>query len=121
MKRLSDQLATLSVQARQVEDRVAAVQSQAQERLDAYRVQVREEAQQALDQVRRSFTEAQEQARSNLASIQAKVSSDVERLREKAAQAKQGFDARRAAFEADAAGWTPDRLIARLLAELPVP
>jgi dsDNA-specific endonuclease/ATPase MutS2 len=96
MKPLSQKLADLSVQAKNAEDRVAKVQTEASGRIEEQREFVRQEAEQALGKVKQRFDEAKGEARNRFEALQTKANADFEQIRQKASETKGKFEAWRA-------------------------
>lgn len=101
MKPLSEQLAELSVQAKNIEDRARRAQSEAKERLGEKRSQLQQETSAALDKVSQGLARVNADAQTRARQLKAKVESDVEQLKQRAAETGQKFEAWQAGNYAD--------------------
>ena len=93
MKPLSQNLAELSVQAKNAEDRVSKAQTEGRERIEHQREHVRQEAEQALGKVKQRFDEAKGEARTRFDALRGKVNADFEQMRQHASETKGKFEA----------------------------
>jgi len=99
--RLSEQLATLSVHAKNAEDAVSAAQKETHDKLVARRAQARDSASAAVEKVKQSIKSVGNNATRNWDAVQAKISADIDALKDHVAQHKQERDAKRAERRAE--------------------
>jgi hypothetical protein len=95
-KRLSQQLADLSVRAKNAEDAVAATEKEAHEKLDARKEQARAAAAKATEKVNQEIKSAGDTAVRNWTAIRTKIAADIDALKAGAARAKHDLDAKHA-------------------------
>ncbi len=81
MKPLDQQLADLSVRAKQTEDAFAAARKETRDTVMARREKARTDAAALADRVNRDISAAGDSAAGKWSALQAKVSSDIERLK----------------------------------------
>jgi hypothetical protein len=93
MQSLSQDLARLSAQAKQAEDRVAKAKSETKERLEAQRDEAHRDAEAALDQVKQDISRASEGTKTSAQQLRAKVDSDMQRMKDDASARKGKFEA----------------------------
>jgi hypothetical protein len=101
VKRLSEQLATLSVHAKNAEDAVSAAQKETQEKIAARRAAARDSATAAVEKVKQSIKSVGNKASRNWDAVQAKITSDIDALKDRVAQHKQERDVKRAEKRAE--------------------
>jgi chromosome segregation ATPase len=104
-KRLSEQLADLSVHAREAEDAVAAAQKETHDRILARWEQARADATATTEKVNQQIQSAGDNAAKGWNARKAKIAADMEALKTKVARKKHELDARRAENEADGLEW----------------
>jgi hypothetical protein len=104
-KKLSEQLADLSVRAKNTEDAVAAAQKEAHDKIAARKEQARVAATAAVEKVNQEIKTAGNSAARDWNSVKAKVASDMATLKAKASRVKHDFDAERAEDRADEMEW----------------
>jgi hypothetical protein len=97
MKPLSEQLADLSVRAKNAEDAAAAAQKEAHDKVVARVAQAQVGAEQAIQKVNQNITSAGDTASSKWNGLKAKIAADMDDLKSKAAQRKHDLDVKRAA------------------------
>src|SRR6516225_6591099 len=100
-KRLSEQLADLSVRAKSTEEAVDAAAKEAHEKLMARKEQARAAAQKALEKLSEAIKSAAESAPRDWASVKAKIAADLKALQADVAVRKREFDIKRAESHAD--------------------
>jgi hypothetical protein len=105
MARLSEQLADLSVRAKNAEDAAAAAQKEAHDKIVARKQQARAAATTAVEKVSREIKSAGDNATRNWNAVQAKVAGDMTALKADVAQAKHDFDVKRTESRADRLEW----------------
>jgi hypothetical protein len=99
--RLSEQLADLSVRAKNVEDTAAAAQEEAHEKLVVRKDQARAAATSAMENVDRQVKSVKDAASRSWSAAQAKINADMAALRADAEAAKHDRKVRRADRNAD--------------------
>jgi hypothetical protein len=104
-KRLSEQLADLSVRAKKAEDTVDAAQKEAHDRIVARREEARAAATSATEKVKQDIQSAADTATRNWTAIKAKVAADINALKADVAQARHERDVKRAESQADRLEW----------------
>jgi hypothetical protein len=104
-KRLSEQLADLSVRAKSVEDAFAAAQKEAHTKLEARRDQARAAAKTAIERVDREIQAAAGSAARDLTAVKAKVSADLNALKADVHRAKHKLDIKVAEKRAEDLEW----------------
>jgi hypothetical protein len=104
-KKLSEQLADLSVRAKNTEDSVAAAEKEAHDKIAARKEQARIAATAAVEKVNQEIKSAGNSAARDWNSVKAKVAADMATLKAKATRAKHDFDAGRAEDRADEMEW----------------
>ena len=97
MKRLSEQLANLSVRAKQAEDAAAAAQKEAHEKVVASVAQAQANAEQAVQKVNQNIKSASDTASAKWNGMKAKITADMDDLKSKVAQRKHDSTVKRAA------------------------
>ena len=101
MKPLSQQLAELSVQAKNAENSITKAQTEAKERLQQKREQARQQTEHALEVVNQQFQQLTGDARTRFEATKFKVNSDFEQLKQRARESKQKLEAWQAANYAE--------------------
>ena len=104
-KRLSQQLADLSVRAKNAEDAVAAAEKEAHEKLDARKEQARAAAVKATEKVNQEIKSIGDTAVRNWTAIRTKIAADIDALKAGAATAKHDLDAKHAESHAGRLEW----------------
>src|SRR5215467_6117739 len=98
-KRLSQQLADLSVRAKNAEDAVAAAEKEARKE------QARTAAKDATEKVKQEIKSAGDTAARNWTAVRTKVAADIDALKAGVAKAKHDLDARQAESHAERLEW----------------
>jgi hypothetical protein len=104
-KPLSEQLADLSVRAKNAEDAVAAAQKEAHDKVVARKEQARAAATAAVEKVNQEIKSTSDTAAKNWSAVKAKVAADMNSLKANVAQAKHGLGAKRAENYAEELEW----------------
>ena len=104
-KRLSEQLADLSVRAKSVEDAFAAAQKEAHEKLEARKDQARAAARNAMERVDQEIQAVAGSAAKDLSAVKAKVSADMNALKADVQRAKHKLDIKVAEKRAEELEW----------------
>jgi hypothetical protein len=104
-KPLSEQLADLSIRAKNTEDAVAAAEKEARDKIDERKEQARAAAVRATEKVKQEIQSARDTAVRNWTAVKAKVAADIDALKAHVEQAKHDVDARRAESRADMLEW----------------
>ena len=97
MKPLSEQLANLSVRAKQAEDAATAAQKEAHDKVVARVAQAQASAEQAVQKVDQNIKSASDTASIKWNGLKAKIAADMNDLKSKVAQRKHDFNVKRAA------------------------
>ncbi len=123
MKPLSQQLAQLSVEAKNAEEHAAKAQSDAKEHLERRRDQVQDETRAALDKVSQKLSQAGADTQARTQQMKTKVNSDLEQLKQRSSEQARKFEAWQANNfandkEADASSAIDYAIAATKLAEL---
>jgi hypothetical protein len=105
MAKLSEQLADLSVHAKNAEDAVAAAQKEAHDEIVARMEQARNAATSAIEKVNQDLESAGDTAARGFSAVKAKIDADISALKANVAQAKHNLDAKRAENHADRLEW----------------
>ena len=105
MAKLSEQLADLSVHAKNAEDAVAAAQKEAHDEIVARKEQARAAVTNAIDKVNQDLKSAGDTTARNFSAVKAKIDADISALKANVAQAKHKLDAKRAASHAERLEW----------------
>jgi hypothetical protein len=103
-KRLSEQLADLSVRAKSVEDAVAAAQNEAREKLEARKDQAHAAARNAVEKVDQEIPAAASAAK-DLSAVKAKINADLNALKADVGRAKHKLDIKVAEKRAENLEW----------------
>ena len=104
-KRLSEQLAELSVRAKNAEDAAAAAQKEAHDKIVARREQARAAATAATQKVNQELASVKDTATRNWNALKAKIAADVETLKTGIAQRKREIEFGRAENNAERLEW----------------
>ncbi len=100
-KRLSEQLADLSVRAKNTEDAWAAAEKEAHEKIAARKAQARAAATAAVEKVNQEVKSANDTATRDWNTVKAKIAADMNALKADFAEAKHERDVKRAEKRAD--------------------
>jgi hypothetical protein len=100
-KLLSQQLADLSVRAKNAEDAVAAAGKEAHEKIETHKEQARAAAAKATEKVKQDIRSIGDTAARNWTAVRTKVAADIDSLKAGAARAKHDLDARQAEHHAE--------------------
>ncbi len=95
-KRLSQQLADLSIRAKNAEDAVAAAEKEAHGKIEARKEQARAAAAKATEKVNQEIKSVGDTAARNWTAVRAKVAADIDALKAGVARAKHDVDVRHA-------------------------
>jgi hypothetical protein len=104
-KPLSQQLADLSVRAKNAEDAVAAAEKEAHDKIEARKEQARAAATKATEKVKQEIKSVGDTAVRNWTAVRAKIDADMDGLKAGVARAKHDLDARHAESHAERLGW----------------
>lgn len=104
-KRLSQQLAELSVRAKNAEDAVAAAAKEAHGKIETRKEQARAAAAKATEKVSQEIKSVGDTAVRNWTAVRAKVAADIDSLKTGVARAKHDLDARQAEHHAERLEW----------------
>src|SRR5262245_36513964 len=104
-KKLSEQLADLSVRAKNAEDAVSAAEKEAHDKIAARKEQARVAATAAVEKVNQDIKSAGNTAARDWNSVKAKVAGDMATLKAKATTVKHNLDMKRAENHADEMEW----------------
>lgn len=102
---LSQQLADLSVRAKNAEDAITAASKEAHEKIEARKEEARAAATKATEKVKQEIESARDTAVRNWTAVRAKIVSDIDSLKASVAQAKHDVDVRHAEANADRLEW----------------
>jgi prophage DNA circulation protein len=97
MKPLSEQLANLSVRAKNTEDAAAAAQKEAHDKVVARVAQAQTTAEEAVQKVNQNIKSASDTASAKWNGMKAKIAADINDLKSKVAQRKHDLSVKRAA------------------------
>ncbi len=97
MKPLSEQLANLSVRAKNAEDAAAAAQKEAHDKIVARVAQAQSAAEEAIKKVDQSVKSASDTTSAKWNGLKAKIAADVDDLKSKVVQRKHDSSVKRAA------------------------
>jgi len=103
VKRLSDQLADLSVRAKNFENAVMAAEKEGHDKLVARAADARASATAAVDKVKQSVKAASEAGSTKWGAMEAKLGADREALKASVVEKKRAIDAKIAEHEAEVA------------------
>jgi len=104
-KRLSQQLADLSVRAKNAEDAVAAAEKEAHDKIEARKEQARTAAKNATEKVKQEIKSAGDTAARNWTAVRTKVAADIDALKAGVTKAKHDLDTRQAESHAERLEW----------------
>ena len=104
-KRLSQQLADLSVRAKDAEDAVAAAEKEAHGKIEARKEQARAAAAKAAEKVNQEIRSIGDTAARNWTAVRAKVAADIDSLKAGVALAKHDIDVKHAESHAERLEW----------------
>lgn len=104
-KQLSEQLAELSVRAKNAEDAVGAAKKEAHDKIQARKDQAHAAATAAVEKVQQNIKSVGDTATRNWSDFRAKVAGDVARLKAGIADAKHSADVKLAEKYADQLDW----------------
>ena len=104
-KRLSEQLAELSVRAKNVENAISAAQKEAREKLEARKDEARAAAKKAVERVDQEINAATASAAKNLTAVKAKISADLNAFKSDMHRAKHSLDVKVTQMRADDLEW----------------
>jgi hypothetical protein len=103
--RLSQQLADLSVRAKNTEDAIASASKEAHDKIEARKEEARAAAAKATEKVKQEVQSARDTAAKNWSAVRAKIAADIDALKANVAQAKHDVDARHAESHAERLEW----------------
>jgi len=103
---LSEQLADLSVRAKNTEDAWAAAQKEAHDKIATRKAQARAAATAAVEKVNQEVKSAGDSAARDWNTVKAKVAADMNALKADVAEAKHERDVKRAEERADQLEWS---------------
>ena len=104
-KRLSEQLADLSVRAKSAEQALDSAEKEAHDKVVARKEQAHATATKAVEKVNQEVKSANDTAARNWSAVKAKIADDVNHLKANVAHAKHEHDAKRAENKADRLEW----------------
>ena len=104
-KRLSDQLADLSVRAKNAEQALDAAEKEAHDKIAARKEQAHAAATKAVEKVNQEVKSANDTATRNWSAVKAKIADDMNHLKADIAHHKHERDVKRAASRADRLEW----------------
>jgi hypothetical protein len=104
-KPLSEQLAELSVRAKNAEDAVAAALKEAHDKVEARREQAHAAATAATEKVNQEVKSVKDTATRNWNALQAKIAADIQNLKTGIAKGKRQLEAGRAENNAENLEW----------------
>jgi hypothetical protein len=105
MKKLSEQLADLSVRAKNAEDAVGAAQKEAHDKIAARREKAHLAATSAVEKVNQDLKSTGDSMARDWNAVKAKVAGDIKSMKANVAHAKHEHDAKRADKRADQLEW----------------
>jgi hypothetical protein len=105
VKRLSEQLADLSVRAKNAEDAVVAAQKEAHDKIVVRKEQARAAATKAIETVNQEIKSAGNTVAGNLNVVRAKIDADMSALKANVAQVEHNLDMKRAETRAERLEW----------------
>jgi uncharacterized protein YicC (UPF0701 family) len=105
MAKLSEQLADLSVHAKNAEDAIAAAQKEAHDKIVERKQEAHDAAATAIEKVNRGIKSAGDTATLNLSAVKSKIDADINALKAHVSEAKHDFDAKRAENYAERLEW----------------
>src|SRR5262249_30567872 len=104
-RRLSEQLADLSVRAKSAEQELDTAEKEAHDKIVARKEQAHAAATKAIDKVNQEIKSTNETATRNWTAIKAKIADDVNHLKANVAHVKHEHDVKRAKDKADRLEW----------------
>jgi hypothetical protein len=104
-KRLSDQLADLSVRAKGAEEALDAAEKEAHDKIVARKEKAHAAATKAVEKVNQEVKSADETATRNWGAVKAKIADDISHLKAGVAHTKHEHDVKRAKSRADRLEW----------------
>jgi hypothetical protein len=104
-KRLSDQLADLSVRAKSAEEALDAAEKEAHDKIVTRKEQAHAAATKAVEKVNQEVKSANDTATRNWSAVKAKIADDMNHLKANIAHAKHERDVKRAENHADRLEW----------------
>jgi hypothetical protein len=104
-KRLSEQLADLSVRAKHAEDAASAAEKEAHDKIVARKEQARTAAKTAVEKVNADIKSAGDSAGRDWNTVKAKIAADMNALKANIAEVKHEHDVKRAEHRADRLEW----------------
>src|SRR5262245_17404892 len=104
-KRISEQLADLSVRAKNTEDAVIAAQKEAHDKIEARKEQARVAATTAVEKVNQQIKSVGSSAGKDWNTVKAKVAADMNSLKADAVRAKHDLDVKHTENRADRLEW----------------
>jgi hypothetical protein len=104
-KRLSDQLADLSVRAKGAEQALDAAEKEADDKIVVRKEQAHAAATKAVEKVNQEAKSANDTANRNWSAVKANIADDMNRLKVNVAHAKHEHDVKRAENRADRLEW----------------
>ena len=104
-KPLSQQLADLSIRAKNTEDAWAAAKKEAHDKIEARKEQARAAATKAAEKVNQEIKSAGDTAARNWTAVRAKIAADMDALKAGVAGAKRDLDAKHAESRAERLEW----------------
>ena len=104
-KQLSEQLADLSVRAKNAEEALDAAEKDAHDKIVARKQQAHAAATKAVEKVNQEVKSANDTATRNWASVKAKIADDMSHLKANIAHVKHEHDVKRAENRADRLEW----------------
>lgn len=105
VKRLSEQLADLSVRAKNTEDAVTAAEKEAHDKIEARKQQARTAAKAAVEKVNQEIKSAGDSAAKDWNTMKAKIAADMTALKANVAEVKHDRDVKHAEHRADRLEW----------------
>lgn len=105
MKKLSEQLADLSVRVQKTEDAAVAAEKEAHDKLVVRKEQARAAATSAIEKVNEQIKSVGDSATKSWSTVRAKVAADMNALKADVAQVKHTHDVKRADSRADRLEW----------------
>src|SRR5260370_29536531 len=104
-KRLSQQLADLSVRAKNTEDAVAAAEKEAHDKIEARKEQARAAAAKATEKVNQEIKSVGDTAVRNWTAVRAKIAADMNALKADVAHARHDLEVGHAEGHAEGLAW----------------
>lgn len=104
-KPLSQQLADLSVRAKNAEDATAAAEKEAHDKIEARKEQARATAAKAAEKVKQEIKSVGDTTVRNWTAVRAKIDADIDGLKAGVARAKHNLDASHAENHAERLEW----------------